>query len=131
MVLAIFLGVVPRSVTAQPCPSADPGLDVCLAAPGASTSAAMAKCLAEADARWSERMDRAYHRLRTRLDPLSRRLLDQSQHAWVAFRAAELAFLRGPWRVEQGTFAPLNLAELQLAELRARTLALESYLPQP
>jgi hypothetical protein len=30
--------------------------------------------------------------------------------AWMAFGAAELMFLRGPWRAAQGTFTPLNLA---------------------
>ena len=126
----MLLALGSAATRAQPAASADPDLDRCIGALGAKgPSAAIAKCLTEADTRWSERMNHAFLRLRGRLDPRSRDLLDQSQRAWMVFRGDELTFIQGAWPERQGSALELNLAALRLSELRLRTLTLENYMP--
>ena len=100
----------------------------CLSGPNAAQSAGMNDCIVKAAEESSRQMDSVYQRLRARLDPTSRKLLEASQKSWIAYRMEELAFAHGPWRQSSGTFEQLDIAVLRLHELQDRTRILEGYL---
>jgi uncharacterized protein YecT (DUF1311 family) len=106
----------------------DRDLENCLSSSNAAKSAGMNDCIVRIAADWSRRMDIAYQRLLTKLDPTSRRLLQDSQRSWVTYRTKDLAFAHGPWRSHGGTFEQLDIAALRLEELQNRTRVLEGYL---
>ena len=127
--LSLILSVTILATGAPVYGETDPALANCLAGPSAGRSAGMNACMVRAAEDWSKRMNTAYQRLRTTLDPTSRRLLEASQEAWETYRRKELTFVHGPWRQRDGTFEQLNIAGLRLDELRDRARTLESYLP--
>jgi uncharacterized protein YecT (DUF1311 family) len=106
----------------------DQSLQNCLSGPNATQSAGMNDCIVRAAEEWSRRMDSAYERLLTKLDPTSRKLLEASQESWATYRMKELVFAHGPWRQQSGTFEQLDIALLRLKELQNRTRTLEDYL---
>jgi len=106
----------------------DQSLKNCLSGPNATQSAGMNDCIVRAAEEWSRRMDSAYQRLLTKLDPTSRKLLEASQEDWATYRMKELEFAHGPWRQQSGTFEQLDIALLRVEELQNRTLTLEGYL---
>ena len=127
-VVALLIGIVPRSTTSQSYGQDDRDLSRCLSGPSATQSSGMTDCVIRAANFWTHRMNRAYRQLLALMDPASRSLLEKSQSAWTTYRASELAFGHGPWSKTEGTAGRLNDALLRVQELRTRALLLEGYL---
>jgi uncharacterized protein YecT (DUF1311 family) len=125
--LPILVGAPPSAIAAD-CQEVDQSLDTCLSGHAAGTTGGMIQCVVQASQAWTKRMESAYQSLHRKLDPPSRALLEQSQQAWLAYRSKDTAFAHGPWSLAAGTLNQANVAVVRLQELRARTLALETYL---
>lgn len=74
-------------------------------------------------------LNQSYLALTRKLSPVRKKQLAQSENKWLAFRAAENAFIDDNWTVEQfGTSSHLSRGAYRSAITKDRILALLNYL---
>lgn len=65
-------------------------------------------------------LTKVYQALRQSLDPVSAKLLLDSQRQWLAARAVDQALWNGPWFANSGSLGRLNFGVTEADRLRQR-----------
>lgn len=129
-VLALAVLLAAPAWAAEPDP-VETALEACLARPGAATTAAMASCTDAAIRAYDKRLNETYQRAMMGLDAKSQELLRAAQRAWLAFRTAERAAMRGPFAADRGTMMQLEVLAAEKEAIRNRAAELKLYLADP
>ncbi len=95
----------------------------------AGTTGEVIAAYADYDRFLEAELNQSYQALTKKLGPVQKRQLVQSQNKWLAFRAAEIAFIDGNWTVAQfGTSSHLSRGDYRSTITKDRILALLNYL---
>ncbi len=125
----LLAGLLLLPVRAEPKVHAvDQSLESCLAeATNASTSGIRA-CIDRAYSQWDREMNRVYQALIKKLNPQSRKLLQESQRSWIKQRDLEFKFVNSVYNRFDGTlYIPMRANE-SAEFVKQRTLQLQHYL---
>lgn len=93
-----------------------------------ASTAGMLECYTRAEREWDGELNRVYKQLQGQLKPKAQDALKQAQRAWIAQRDKEFELINAMNEQMEGTMWIPIMAGKRTDVVKARTLALQSYL---